>query len=368
MGMSSAEQRRLVPHQRLATSGARAVLPYSIDGALYLAVPQMARDIPGQTPQMNLGDSDIDMPIYRWRDGRFEAHASLAVPGGEDAEFFRIGPDAYLATASIRTGSGPYELNAESRIFRWRDGAWAPFQNVPTFAAKQWKHFSFEGRHFLALAQGVAIEGAQPRHPRHSCIFEWDGARFAPFQTLDGPWGYNWAYFEAAGARFLAYADHAAPSLLYRWNGSRFAPDQAFAPKGGRAFAPFVAEGQTYLAFANLIGESTLYRRDGGAFVPHQTLGGPGGREFALFEAAGALWLIRIRFIEGTPAAPKPDLASQLYRWERGRFAMVEEFATHGGTDAHAFAADGALYVAVSNSLGPEIRFRADTAIYRFAA
>ena len=49
-----------------------------------------------------------------------------------------------------------------------------------------------------------------------------------------------------------------------------------------------------------------------------------------------------------------------------GRLHLLEEFPTAGGTDAATFRADGALYLAVSNSLTPDVRFRTDTVIYRF--
>jgi hypothetical protein len=353
--------------QRLPTSGARAVVPFELDGDHYLAIPQLAEDIPGQKPQMNAGNSDLDMIIYRWRDGRFDESERLPVPGGEDAVFFQIGAERFLATASIRTGSGPYDLNTSSRIYRRQDGVWTRFQEIPTFAAKQWHHFSFDGRHFLALAQGVTIPGAEARHPRQSCIFQWDGTRFVEFQTLEGRWGYNWEFFELQGERFLAYADHTSASSLYRWNGERFTLFQDFAALGGRAFLFFEADRSAWLAFANISGESLLYRWDGNQFALHQSLGGPGGREFELLRADSALYLVRICFIEGTPAAPKTDLMSQIFRWEQGRFARIHEFATFGGTDAAAFEVDGERFLAVSNSLTPGILFREDTVIYRLA-
>ena len=192
--------------QRLPTSGARAVVPFELDGTLYLAVPQLAEDVSGQAPHMNAGNSDIDALLYRWQDGGFHEAERVFVPGGEDAIFFRIGAEHFLATASIRTGSGPYDLNASSKIYRRQDGAWVPFQEIPTFAAKHWHYFGFEGRHFLALAQGVTVPDAQARHPRQSCIFEWNGTRFVEFQTLEGRWGYNWDFFVLDGERYLAYA------------------------------------------------------------------------------------------------------------------------------------------------------------------
>jgi EPTP domain len=351
--------------QRLPTSGARAVVPFELDGSLYLAIPQLAEDVPGQAPHMNAGNSDIDTIVYRWQGGRFLEAERMRVPGGEDVVSFRIGAERFLAIASVRTGSGPYDLNAVSKIYRRQDGAWLPFQEIPTFAAKQWHYFSFAGRHFLGLAQGVTVPGAEPRHPRQSCIFEWDGTRFVEFQTLEGRWGYNWDFFELDGERFLAYADHTSASCLHRWDGERFVVFQNFSEQGGRAFLFFEAERSAWLAFANIAGESSLYRWNGSRFAPHQSLGGPGGREFALIRTEADLHLVRICFIQGTPAAPKTDLTSQIYRWEEGRFVTICEFPTFGGTAAAAFERDGEHFLAVSNSLTADIRFRQDTVIYR---
>jgi hypothetical protein len=355
----------LVEHQRLATSGARAVLAFHTDGELRLAIPQLAVDIPGAPPYMNGGDSNIDMLLYRWAGGRFIEDGRLPVPGGEDALFFRIGADEFLATASIRTGTGPYDFNTDSILYRRAGAGWEAFQSFPTFAAKQWHHFAVDERHFLALAQGVTIDGAAARNPRRSCIFEWDGSKFGVFQTLEGGWGYNWVDFDIDGQHFLGYADHTSPSGLMSWNGRSFAPFQEFAPQGGRAYKFFRADGQAWLAFGNLTGESLLYRWHAGQFVSHQSLGGPGAREFAVAQTAQALYLVKINFIHGTPAAPKTDLTSCIYRWQKGTLVVAEEFPTSGGTDAAVFTADGQLYLAVANSLSRDIRFREDTVIYR---
>jgi hypothetical protein len=355
----------LTEHQRLTTSGARAVLPFHTDGELRLAVPQLAVDIPGTPPYMNGGDSNIDMLLYRWSGGRFIEDGQLPVPGGEDALFFQIDGVEFLATASIRTGSGPYDLNADSIVYRRAGAKWEAFQSFPTFAAKQWHYFAVGNRRFLALAQGVTIDGPVARNPRRSCIFEWDGNKFVDFQTLEGRWGYNWVDFDIDGQHFLGYADHASPSGLMVWDGRSFAPFQEFAPQGGRAYEFFRADGDAWLAFACLTGESFLYRWRDGRFVSHQSLGGPGAREFAVAQTGQALYLVKINFIHGTPAAPKTDLTSCIYQWKDGQLVAVEEFPTSGGTDAAVFAADGQLYLAVANSLSRDIRFREDTVIYR---
>jgi len=108
-------------------------------------------------------------------------------------------------------------------------------------------------------------------------------------------------------------------------------------------------------------------RPDGAAFVAQQSLGGAGGRELKLVTTASGRYLVRVCFIQGTPHDPRPELQSQLYRWNAGRFEVIAEFPTSGGTDAAFFRADGTLYLAVSNSLSPEVRYRADTVVYRCA-
>jgi len=270
--------------QELDTSGARAVMPFRLDGQLYLAIPQLAGDVDGQPANMNGGDSDISLIVYRHQPAGFVEHQRLPVSGGEDAEFFKIGDRAFLATASIRSGSGPYSFDAGSTIFEWRDGRFVRFQTVPTFAAKQWRHFAIGERHFLALAQGLSLDNVTATNPSESAIFEWDGSAFKPFQSIPSKWGYNWRHFSISGDHFLAYADHILPSVIYRWSGSVFEPFQTLAGPGGRAFLFFEAEGAAFLAFAKILGETLVYRWNGAAFIEHQILSGPGGREFAYLE------------------------------------------------------------------------------------
>jgi len=188
--------------QTLSTSGARAVETFTLDGRLHVAIPQLALDIPGQSPAMNAGDSNTDLLIYRWDADHFVAADTLPVPGGEDAEFFTLGTRRFLATCGVRSGSGPYSLDTEAVLYEHDGERWQPFQRFEVFAAKQWHFFSLGERHFLALAQGVTVEGVVPRHPRESCLFEWDGERFVPFQTFEGRWGYNWAFFSTGAQHF----------------------------------------------------------------------------------------------------------------------------------------------------------------------
>lgn len=356
----------LTPVQSIATSGARAVETFSIDGVRYLVIPQLARDIPGQPAHMNGGDSDIDAQVLRWHDGEFVAAGTLPMPGGEDAEFLQIGERRFLATAGIRTGHGPYALDSESVIYEWTADEWTPMQRVPTFAAKQWRAFSIDGRHFLALAQGVQLDGVAPKHACLSGIFEWNGERFAPFQEIDGPWGYDWVHVSIDGEHYLAYADQLRGATVFRWNGARFEPFQRFEEKGARSFRFFQSDGAWWLVYVNLLSHTTLYRFDGTRFVAAQRLGEAGGRELCLIDGDDGLYLLRVCFITGTPQAPVVERESQLFRWTGERFELSQTIATSAATDAATFVEDGQRYVVVSNSLSEDIRFGTQSTLYRF--
>ena len=163
----------------------------------------------------------------------------------------------------------------------------------------------------------------------------------------------------------LGYADHIERSRLLRWNGSAFEDFQYFDGRGGRALCFFEAEGEGWLAFARLHEESLLYRWIDDRFVCHAPLSGPGGREFEWFEAAGRTYLVQVNFLHGSREAPQTALQSRVFEFRDGQLVTVGTFPTLGGTDAAAFQVDDCIYLAVANSLTADVRFRADSHIYR---
>lgn len=238
------------------------------------------------------------------------------------------------------------------------------FQAVATFAAKQWRHWNIGERHFLGLAQGVVRPGDEDRN-RDSVVYEWDGSSFAPQQQIPSRWAYNWHPFWIGDEFFVAHADHAGESVLYRWDGTALRPHQALAAEGGRAFTTFDDGGTTYLVAACISAPTTVMRWDGDRFARIQMLDGLGGRELAIVRAGGHLLVIRINFILGTPADPRPVLHSQIYAWDGAALRVVAEFPTCGGTDvAVLHPAGGGIGLVVSNSLTPQLCFAAETVHY----
>jgi hypothetical protein len=350
--------------QRIPTSGARAVCSFSVDGLDLLAVPQLALDVAGAAAGMNVGDSDTELLLLRRDGGPYAPHSVLAAPGGEDAEFFRVGPRAFLAVASIRAGAGPYRYDIESTIFEWSGDRFVPFQALPSFAAKQWRHWQVGERHFLGLAQGIDLPHIEGPN-RNSVIFEWDGTRFAPFQEIASRWAYNWHAFAVDGMSFLAHADHLGPSRLYRWDDGRFVPHQDLPVRAGRAFADFVRDGHHHLLVAGLEDPPEVLRWSGERFEPYQSLTGLGARELRVVELDGRLHVIRVDFVIGTPHDPRVCRQSRVYEWRDGGLAQVLTFPTCGATDVEVLATTpGRVEFAVSNGLSPDLRFATDSTVF----
>jgi hypothetical protein len=349
--------------QRIPTSGARAVETIAVDGMELLAIPQLAYDVADEEPSLHGGDSDTELLLLRRVDGRFVPWSTLPAPGGEDAEYFVIDDRAFLAVASLRRGSGPYEFTTESQIFTWQHGRFVPFQTVTTFAAKQWKHWRIGDRHFLGLAQGARPAGHVGPN-RESVVFEWDGSSFVEHQRIPSQWAYNWHPFTVDEAFFVAHADHLDPSVLYRWDGERLVPHQTLIARGGRAFASFDREGAFYLLVASLLEPPQVMRWDGDRFNVVQTLDGLGAREVAVLHREDALIVVRVNFIIGTSADPRPTIESQIYVWNSGALEVATRFPTSGGTDVAVLDAGDDVELVVSNSLSPQVRFATDTVLY----
>jgi hypothetical protein len=364
--MSVQTTKRLRERERIPTSGARAVEHFELDGRSYLAIAQLAYDAEGSPAGMNGGNSNTDLLLLTRGANGWDTHQRIPAPGGEDAEFFTIGDRAFLAIASIRSGSGPYSYHNESVVYEWIGSNFVEFQSFPCFAAKQWRHFRFAERDFLALAQGVWLPHTED-DDLPSVIFEWDGTRFAEFQEIPSKWAYNWHHLSLAGVEYLAHADHVEASRLYRFEGQRFVEHQDLVPKAGRAFAHFTVAGRTYLVCAVIEGESVVLVWDGERFVHHQSLQDQGGREVEVIEVDGEIYVIRINFITGGRENPRTDLMSTVYRFDGRDLTPIQEFPTSGGTDIAVFTEGDNRTVAVSNSLTSDIKFSTDSVLYDFS-
>uniref|UniRef100_A0A8C9KFZ2 Thrombospondin type laminin G domain and EAR repeats n=1 Tax=Panthera tigris altaica TaxID=74533 RepID=A0A8C9KFZ2_PANTA len=120
-------------------------------------------------------------------------------------EVFAI-PEAGLFVAAANR-------KATSAIYKWTDGKFASYQNIPTHQAQSWRHFTIGKKIFLAVANFEPNEKGQ----EFSVIYKWSQRklRFTPYQRVPTHSARDWEAFEMAGEHFLAVANHREGSCLY---------------------------------------------------------------------------------------------------------------------------------------------------------
>lgn len=356
----------LIPIQYLDTTGARELTPFTLDDENYIAVAQLAEDIPNTPANINGGNADVDVVIFKKTGSKFREYQRIPSHGNESATFFSIGKNSFLAIASIYSGPHPpFNLHTYSMLYQWDGRYFYPVQEFLTYGAKHWYHFNIGERHFLAVANGVSTpENKASAQETASVIYEWNGKKFIPFQTIPSLWGNSFKAFSINNKVFLAFADHLKQSSLYLWDGTRFNLYQQFKGDGGRAFEFFAIDNKFYLAFANIKTDSALYKWDGEKFKQYQLLRGEGGRNFSYFTLRNEHYLFRVNFITGNRSKPNSALQSPLYQWKEGQFTLVQTIPTFGGVSSHVFSMDGSLYMTLANSLSADLRFKVKSVIY----
>ncbi|XP_045357113.1 thrombospondin-type laminin G domain and EAR repeat-containing protein isoform X2 [Leopardus geoffroyi] len=164
-------------------------------------------------------------------------------------EVFAI-PEAGLFVAAANR-------RATSAIYKWTDGKFASYQNIPTHQAQSWRHFTIGKKVFLAVANFEPNDKGQ----EFSVIYKWSQRklRFTPYQRVPTHSARDWEAFEMAGEHFLAVANHREgdnhniDSVIYKWNPRTrlFEANQTIATSGAYDWEFFTVGPYSFLAVAN---------------------------------------------------------------------------------------------------------------------
>ncbi|XP_055271009.1 thrombospondin-type laminin G domain and EAR repeat-containing protein isoform X2 [Moschus berezovskii] len=200
----------------------------------------------------------------------------------------------FVATANRKTTSA---------IYKWTDGKFASYQDIPTHQAQSWRHFTIGKKIFLAVANFEPNEKGQ----EFSVIYKWSQRRlrFTPYQRVPTHSARDWEAFEVAGEHFLAVANHREgdnhniDSVIYKWNpGTRlFEANQTIATSGAYDWEFFMVGPYAFLAVANAFNgtstqlQSHLYVRLGGSFQLFQSFLTFGAADWEVFHIGERVFL-----------------------------------------------------------------------------
>jgi hypothetical protein len=260
-----------VQFQSLATNGARDWEFFTIDTDHYLVVANYHN---GTT-------INIDSKLYQWDGTRFVPFQSLPTNGAIDWEFFTIGTEHYLVVANYNYYNN-VGYNTDSKLYQWDGTNFVPFQSILTNGAYNWEFFTIGTDHYLVVAnyRNDAI------HNINSQLYQWDGTRFVPFQSILTNGGIDWKFFTIGTDHYLAVANnyndatytYNTDSQLYQWDGTRFVPFQSIPTNGAIDWEFFTIGTDHYLVVANNNNDATnnidsqLYQWDGTRFVLFQSI------------------------------------------------------------------------------------------------
>ncbi|XP_057553474.1 thrombospondin-type laminin G domain and EAR repeat-containing protein isoform X2 [Hippopotamus amphibius kiboko] len=243
-----------------------------------------------------VGSEWVSVLAARERLDYVEEHQSLFMNAETlGIEVFDI-PEAglFVAAANRKTTSA---------IYKWTDGRFASYQDIPTHQAQSWRHFTIGKKIFLAVANFEPNEKGQ----EFSVIYKWSQRRlrFTPYQRVPTHSARDWEAFEVAGEYFLAVANHREgdnhniDSVIYKWNpGTRlFEANQTIATSGAYDWEFFTVGPYAFLAVANAFNgtstrlQSHLYVRLGGSFQLFQSFLTFGAADWEVFHIGERVFL-----------------------------------------------------------------------------
>ncbi|XP_044531653.1 thrombospondin-type laminin G domain and EAR repeat-containing protein [Gracilinanus agilis] len=299
--------------QDLTGSPADGVLHYPYEADLKVSLgprPQCARtedarfwfDVSRRGLYLCVANEWIAMIEAKRKLDYLEEYQSLATLSETmGIEVFTIPRVGLLAAAANR--------QASSTIYKWVDGKFVSYQNLPTQQAQAWKHFTIGRKVFLAVAN---LEPKEKGRQEFSVIYKWSARKlkFVAYQRIVTHSARDWEAFEIGGESFLAVAnhregdDHNIDSVIYKWN-----------PRSG-------------------------------LFEANQTIATSGAYDWEFFTVGPYSFLVVANTFNGTSTR----VFSHAYVWLVGSFRLFQSFLTFGAADWEVFHIGERLFLAVANS------------------
>ncbi|XP_025892196.1 thrombospondin-type laminin G domain and EAR repeat-containing protein [Nothoprocta perdicaria] len=207
----------------------------------------------------------------------------------------------FAATANRYTPPG-------SAIYKWTDGKFVPYQNIPTYQAQSWKYFTIGKKIFLAVANFERNDRGQ----EYSVIYKWSRRKekFVTYQRITTHSARDWEAFVIEGEAFLAVVNHREgnnhniDSVIYRWN-----------PRTG-------------------------------LFETNQTIPTSGAYDWEFFTIGPYSFLAVANTFNGTST----KIYSHIYIWLSGSFQLFQSIPTFGAADWEVFHIGDRVFLAVANS------------------
>ncbi|OWK51127.1 Thrombospondin-type laminin G domain and EAR repeat-containing protein [Lonchura striata] len=270
-----------------------------------------------------------------------------------------------------------------SAIYRWTDGKFVHYQNIPTHQAQSWKYFTIGKKIFLAVANFEQNERGQ----EFSVIFKWSRrkAKFVAHQRIATHSARDWEAFAIEGEAFLAVVNHREgnnhniDSVIYRWNPRTglFETNQTIPTSGAYDWEFFTIGPYSFLAVANTFnGTSTkiyshIYIWLSGSFQLFQSILTFGAADWEVFHIGDRVFLAVANSHSYDSGMPAPSnfyaINSSIYELNitAQMFVKFQDLLTYSALDWEFFSVGDDSFLVVANSFDG-FTFSVNSIIYRW--
>uniref|UniRef100_A0A8C2WPE5 Thrombospondin type laminin G domain and EAR repeats n=1 Tax=Cyclopterus lumpus TaxID=8103 RepID=A0A8C2WPE5_CYCLU len=220
-----------------------------------------------------------------------------------DVEVFHVAGMGLMAAMAHRSASG-------SAVYLWNNTGFQLYQNISTYGALAWRHFSMGKKIFLVVSNSDG--GPDKRKESEtdiSVIYKWSkrSKQFVQFQTLQTHCARDWEAFNINQHTYLAVANHrqgdnnhTIDSVIYKWNGmtKSFEVHQMLRTSGAYDWEFFTVGPYHFLVVANAFDgvttsvDSVIYIWVRGSFQVFQTIKTFCATDWEMFQIGSRFFLV----------------------------------------------------------------------------
>ncbi|XP_035529573.1 thrombospondin-type laminin G domain and EAR repeat-containing protein-like [Morone saxatilis] len=288
-----------------------------------------------------------------------------------DVEVFQVPGIGLMAAMAHRSAA------SGSAVYLWSQTGFQLYQNISTYEALAWRHFSMGKKIFLVVSntgRGPDKRFNKESEVDFSVIYKWSKKRnrFVQFQTLQTHCARDWEAFTIDRQTYLAVANHrqgnnnhTINSVIYKWNNlaKSFEVHQMLLTSGAYDWEFFTVGPYHFLVVANAFDgvttsvDSVIYVWVDGSFQVFQTIKVcafllclSSAVDWEFFSLGEEYYLVVANSFNGESYS----LNSILYRWQGYEgFVPVHWLPTIGCSDWEFFSSKGESYLIYSSAKAP---------------
>ncbi|XP_060919431.1 thrombospondin-type laminin G domain and EAR repeat-containing protein-like isoform X1 [Labrus mixtus] len=299
-----------------------------------------------------------------------------------DIEVFQVPGVGLMAAMAHRSSA------SGSALYLWSHSGFQLYQNISTYEALAWRHFSMGKKIYLVVSNSG---GGPDKHLKKesgtdfSVIYKWSkrSKKFVQFQTLQTHCARDWEAFSIDQQTYLAVANHrqgdtnhTIDSVIYKWNKLTkvFEVHQTLLTSGAYDWEYFTVGPYHFLVVANAFDgvtttvDSVIYIWINGSFQVFQTIKTFCATDWEMFQIGTRVFLVVANGHRLQGKGPSQyAINSTIYELDMNGqvFVRFQDIITYSAVDWEFFSLGEEHFLVVANSFNGE-SYSLNSILYRW--